>query len=76
MTERQYASRLERKLDETGDLTRAQGNVLWDYKLVAMMAGRHWDWLNDLIIQREGESDAEHLERIKAALNIELDEDA
>jgi hypothetical protein len=32
-------------------------------------------WLTDLTTQRDGETEDEHLERIKAALTIELDED-
>lgn len=32
-------------------------------------------WLEDLIALREGETDEQHLDRIKAALTVELDDD-
>ena len=69
---RQYESRLDRKLDETGDLTVAQENVIADYKVTALYQAKSLRGLNDLIATRARETNEERIRRLRAALSVDV----
>lgn len=73
---RQYESRLDRKLDVTGDLDLAEEAVDLDTTVDAFHHAKTLDWLDEVISHREGETKAQRIRRIRAALEYpDLDDD-
>ena len=66
---RQYESRLDRKLDVYGDLTRAQRRAMDYYGVVALFQAKSLQWWSDLMMAKEAETNEERLDRIRAALD-------